>query len=316
MDLTLSRLSQGACTATIPGASEVFQLRSGDTQTLTPDNVAFSRLVTQLAPAVMPAVLAPVTTTGPRGFDVQLQTNVTGIDSKAYYWEKGTRGHGSAAKDTCDGENRFVTPVLASNRLSVDKGLPLGFTIGAEGGRIWNTSLWTLGGHLKWALFEGYRKFPFPDIALRAAANTLVGDAQLTMVAMSADLILSKNIVAGRVMQVAPYLGGGLGLVYASSQLVDLTPNIDATRCAAGEDPVCKALNAEQRKGDIGHDQAFKELTLTRTRGFLGLQLRYKLFALAGEFAFDVLTPHSVDPSAGAGLPRQWTVNLAPSLSF
>jgi len=316
MDLTLSRLSKGACAATIPGASEVFQLRDGDTQTLTPDNEAFSRLVTQLAPAVMPAVLAPVTTSGPRGFEVQLQTNVSAIDSNAYYWEKGTRGHGNAARATCDGENRFVTPALTSNRLSVDKGLPFGFTIGAEAGRLWNTSLFTLGGHFKWALFEGYRTFPLPDFAVRAAANTLVGDSQLTMLAATADAILSKNIVVGRVMQIAPYLGGGVGLVYASSQLVDLTPNIDATRCAAGEDPICKNLSAESRKGDIGHDQAFEELTLLRTRGFLGAQLRYSIFALSGEFAFDLIAPDAADKDAGRGLPRQWSVNLAPSLSF
>ncbi len=315
MDLTLSRLSRGDCGATDP-ASGMFQLRSGTTQTLQPDNRAWARLMSQLAPVVMPALLAPVTTSGPRGFDVALQTSITGIDSNAYYWEKGSQGHGSSASDTCDGSNRFVKSALVSNRISVDKGLPLGLTLGAEAGRVWSTHLWTLGGRLKWALMEGYRQWALPDFALRAAANTVVGDSQFSMVAVAVDAVVSKNLVVGHVMKVAPYFGGGMSLVYAASQLIDLTPNIDATRCAAGDDPACDSLRGDARKADIGHDQAFKELTLTRTRGFVGLQLRYELFAFAGEVAVDLVTPRKADHAAGGGLPRQWTVNLAPSLSF
>ncbi len=315
MDLALSRLSRGTCEDTIPGGD--FVLRRGDTQTLSPDNAAWSRLVTQLAPVVMPAVLAPVTTSGPRGFDFALQTSITGIDSDAEYWEKGTRGHGSAARATCDGRNRFVSSALTSNRLSVAKGLPFGFTLGAELGRVWNTSLWTVGGHVKWALIEGYRRWALPDLAVRAAANTLVGDSQMSMVAIAADLIVSKNIVVARAMQIAPYAGGGVGVIFASSELVDLTPNIDATRCAAGQDPACDTLAPNDRRDDIGHDQAFKELTLTRTRAFVGFQLRYRVFAFASEFAFDIVPPRTADKDAGSGgLARQWTVNLAPSLSF
>jgi len=325
MDLALSRLSRGtspaACSQTLAG-SDNFVLATGNgtssVPTLRPDNQAWSRLMTQLAPVVMPAVLAPVTTSGPRGFDVAFQTSVTGIDAKQDYWKQGTKGHGSFAKDTCDGTNRFVSPVFVSNRISVDKGLPLGLTIGAEIGRIWNTSLWTAGGHVKWALFEGYRTWPAPDFAVRAAANTVVGDSQFSMTVMNADAVLSKNIVAGNVMQVAPYVGSGLAVIFARSEVIDLTPNVDATACLAGADAVCNAqkLKPQDRGGDIGHDQAFKQLTMTRTRGFLGLQLRYRLFALATEFAFDWVPPRKVDKDAGGGLPRQWTLNIAPSLSF
>jgi len=320
MDLALSRLGRGACERTTdPNASD-FQLSVGtgnaSVPTLRPDNQAWAQLVTQLAPVVMPAVLAPVTTSGPRGFDVAFQTSVTGIDSKQDYWKKGSQGHGSAARDTCDGRNRFVSPLFVSNRLSVDKGLPLGLTVGAEAGRVWDTSLWTVGGHLKWALIEGYRTWPTPDLGVRVAANTVVGDSQFAMTVLAADAILSKNIVAGRVMQIAPFLGGGVAMVFARSDVIDLTPNIDATACAAGKEP-CTKLRPEQRTGDIGHDQAFKQLTMTRTRGFVGLQLRYRLFALASELAFDVVPPRKVDKDAGGGgLPRQWTFNIAPSLSF
>ncbi len=325
MDLALSRLSRGdtpgACAQTLQGSDNFVLARgvgSTSVSTLRPDNQAFSRLMTQFAPVVMPAVLAPVTTSGPRGFDVAVQTSVTGIDENQDYWKKGTEGRGSLANDTCDGINRQVSSVFVSNRISVDKGLPLGLTIGAEVGRIWDTRLWTAGGHVKWALFEGYRTWVLPDLGVRAAANTVVGDSQFSMTVLNADAVLSKNIVVGKVMQVAPYIGSGLAMILARSEVIDFTPNIDATLCAAGTDPVCNAqkLEPSERGGDIGHDQAFRRLTMLRTRGFVGLQLRYRLFALASELAFDWVTPRKADKDAGGGLPRQWTLNIAPSLSF
>ena len=97
MDLQLSRLStstdgslsdEDACGLTLTDAGSSFSLRypqdpsdpnSDLLQRLSPDNRDWRQLVTQLAPAVAPAILAPVTTTGPAGFDVSVETNITGI---------------------------------------------------------------------------------------------------------------------------------------------------------------------------------------------------------------------------------------------
>ena len=315
MELSLSRLSRGACGETLSNAHP-FVLRTGDNQTLTEDNRAWSQLITQLTPAVTPAVMAPVTTSGPRGFDVSFETNVTGITSQAQYWERGTRGHGPDAYQTCDGRNTSVSPVLTSNRLHFAKALPLGFTIGATVGRVYNTGLWLVGGDIKLALIEGLRRWPMPDVAVRAAVNTTVGSAQYTLTSVAADLILSKNIVTARVMQLSPYAGAGMVFSFASSQLVDLTPNVDAVNCAAGKDPVCNSQGLGASPDDIGHDRPFKDLSLKRYRGFAGLQMRYELFTLAAEFIFDLVPPPDADKSAGKGTPRQWTFNVAPGLTF
>jgi hypothetical protein len=319
MDLALSRLSQpgASCGRTLAGAPD-FDLRSGGRQTLSPDQASFRKLMTQLAPVAMTPILAPVTTSGPRGFDLALQTAVTGISAGAGYWERGTEGRGPSAVDTCDGRNDNVSPVLTQSRVAFHKGLPLGITLGANLGHLWNTSLFTVGGSLKWALFEGYRSLALPDLAVRGAAATVVGDAQFSLTTVGVDAILSKNIVLGRVMKLSPYAGGGVTWIFAASELIDLTPNIDATACAAGTDPVCMAegLSGNDLQDDIGHDQSFRELNLTRYRAFAGLELRYRLFAFAAEMAFDVLPPGDADSAAGANTPRQWTLNFAPSLSF
>jgi hypothetical protein len=315
MDLALTRLSRGACRQTLSDADPLV-LRTGGVQTLSEDNAAWRQMVTQLSPAVTPAVLAPVTTSGPAGFDLSFETNVTRLNDGANYWERGSRGQGPDAVDTCNGRNRDVSPVLTSNRLHFAKALPLGFTIGATVGRVYNTSLWLVGGDLKLALIEGLRRWPVPDVAVRAAVNTTVGNAPYTLTSMAADLILSKNITTARVMQLSPYAGTGLVYTWASSELVDLTPNVDALNCAAGGDSVCNDGGLGASSDDIGHDRPFRDLTLRRYRAFVGLAMRYELFTLAAEFMFDLVKPHDADSSAGRSTPRQWTLNVAPGMTF
>jgi len=315
MDLALSRLSRGNCGATLSDANP-FVLRTGDNQTLREDNRAWAQLVTQLTPVVTPAVLAPVTTSGPAGFDVSFETNVTSINDKANYWERGSRGHGPEAFDTCNGRNRDVSPLLVNNRIHFAKALPLGFTIGATVGRVYNTSLWVVGGDIKLALIEGLRSWAMPDVAVRGAVNTTVGNVPYTLTSVATDLILSKNIVTARVMRLSPYLGAGMVFSFASSELVDLTPNIDAAACAAGSDPVCSDGGLGATADDIGHDRPFKNLSLRRYRAFAGLAMRYQLFSLAAEIIFDLVEPHEADKANGRSTPRQWTFNVAPGMTF
>ncbi|MFT3921697.1 MAG: hypothetical protein QM778_04105 [Myxococcales bacterium] len=315
MQLALSRLSRGACQNTLSN-SNPFVLRTGDVQTLTEDNAAWAQIMTQLTPVITPAVLAPVTTSGPKGFDVSFETNVTKISDNASYWARGSQGHGPESYETCDGRNTDVSPRLTSNRLHFTKALPLGFTLGATVGRVYNTGLWLVGGDIKLALIEGLRRWPMPDVAVRAAVNTTVGSAQYTLTSVAADVILSKNIVTARVMQISPYAGAGMVFSFASSELVDLTPNVDAVKCAAGTDPVCNSQGLGASADDIGHDRPFKDLKLKRYRGFAGLAMRYELFTLAAEFIFDLVPPPDADKTNGKGTPRQWTFNVAPGLTF
>ena len=57
--------------------------------------------------------------------------------------------------------------------------------------------MWTLGGALKWALFEGFRTGlgQLPDVALQAALSRSVGSSQATVQLFTIDLALSKPFV-------------------------------------------------------------------------------------------------------------------------
>jgi hypothetical protein len=313
LGLTLGRLSRGECERTLSSADN-FALSENGEPILHPDRDAFAGLVSQLSGALAPSLLAPVTTRGPSGFDIAFATGIANIDQHAETWRRGTRGAGTP--ETCDGRNDDVPSVLALNQLRFVKGLPFGISLGANVGVLHGLRLWTFGSELKIAIIEGSLKRWLPSLALRAASNTLIGDGALSLSAFAFDAVASREFVAAHMLQVVPYVALGAVLSRASSSPVDLTPNIDANACAAGEDPTCNAQGLGASNDDFAHQRAFPKLLLMRYRALLGLWLRYRLFALAVEASFDLVRPDHADHDVPENTPRQWGVQFAPSLSF
>jgi hypothetical protein len=312
MHLRLARLSSGECEGTLSDSGS-FALSPQGAPVLTPDNAAYTQLVSQLSFAIAPPLLAPVTTGGPSGFDIAFDTIATGIDRRADYWQRATAGSASA---TCDGRNRDVSAALVQNRLRFEKGLPLGLSIGANVGLMSGLGLYTLGGELKLALLEGANEPWSPSLAVRVASSALIGDPTLTLSSHALDVLVSKEFAALYVMHIVPYLGLGALLSHARSNSVDFTPNIDAINCAAGTDPICNAQGLGASPADLAHDRAFKKLLLMRYRAVLGVWLRVRAFAFALEASIDLVRPDRADSDVSKGTARQWSLSFAPSLSF
>jgi hypothetical protein len=313
MALTLSRLSRGACERTLSDADD-FALATRDGPVLTPDRDAYATLVAQLSGALAPPLLTPVTTRGPSGFDLAFSTRITDIDQSSPSWQRGTRGSGTSL--TCDGRNTDPRRVLAGNELRFVKGLPLGISLGGSVGFVHGIAQWTIGTELKVAIIEGVVTPWVPSVAVRVATNTLVGDSDLSLSAFSFDLLASREIAVARVMQVVPYVALGALLNRASAGAVDLTPNIDAAACAAGRDAVCNAQGLGTSSADLAHQRKFPTLLMLRYRALLGVWLRYRLFAVAAEASVDLVRPDRADRDVPSGTRRQWSLTLAPSLSF
>jgi hypothetical protein len=312
MHLRLGRLSSGACEGTLSGAAD-FALASDTNGVLAPDNVAYAQLVSQLAFAIAPPLLAPVTTGGPAGFDIGFDMMATGIDRRADYWKRGSAGAGPA---TCDGRNNDVSRALVGQRVRFSKGLPMGLSIGANVGVIDGLGLYTLGGELKLALLEGATEPWSPSLALRVASTALIGESALTLTSNALDVIVSKEFAAAYVLHVTPYLGLGALLNQARSQAYDLTPNIDAIACAAGTDAVCNAQGLGASRADLAHDRSFGKLLLMRYRAVIGLWLRVRAFAFAAEATIDLVRPDRADSDVKNKTARQWSLSFAPSVSF
>lgn len=304
------------------------------------DDDAWRRLATEFTGALIPPLLTPARTRGPRSFYVGVEGFITGISSGdtlgGSAWRRGTEGNQPSGV----AENRFAESALGWSRLNIRKALPFGFDLGTNIGYLSGTSYWTLGLEIRWAILEGWqsRDWWVPDIAIRGAVQTLVGDAEFNATAVAVDLTISNAIVLGDQFELSPYLAGQLAWAFADTELVDLTPERDAfTECApsttpgsAGGSPSAYASNPCTGSGaDYNHNVVLPSIRTMRPRMVFGLQARYEVFALTGAFSFDLLTPSEMDsslpqplrdPTTAAlvrpGIDRQWRVDFGIGLMY
>lgn len=120
------------------------------------------------------------------GFDIGIEASSIGTE------------HGSAWA-TASGDSVSRVPTA---RLSVNKGLPLGFDVGAFYSAVPGSNIKLYGGQLRYALVEG--GVVTPSVGVRAAVTRLEGVDQLAADTRSMDISISKGFGP-----VTPYLGIG-----------------------------------------------------------------------------------------------------------
>lgn len=279
------------------------------------DNTAWRRLMTDFANALTPPLLTPARTRGPRAFYVGVEMFLSPIDPAADHWRRGTEGPGT---DSSRGENRFADSVLAWTRLELRKAFPFGFELGTSLGFLPNSTYWTLGLEIRWALLEGWLSDDWwvPDFAVRGAVQTLVGDPEFNATVVAIDATLSNSLILGDEFELSPYLAGQLTWTFADTELVDLTPGVNAFRTCVPEPgrpvPTCTAGGGE----DYNNNVVFDSIRSMRARMIFGLQARYEVFTITGAFGFDLVPPGELDQNVPDDIDRQWQVNAAVGLSF
>lgn len=286
------------------------------------DDDAWRRVMTQFGGSLIPPILTPAGTRGVRGIYVGFESWLTGIDNEEEYWHRAVEGDGFEYNPS-DPRSRFVDSVLAWGRFNVRKGLPLGFEIGTHVGYMANSTYWTLGLEVRWALFEGFREDVgwIPDIAVRAAVETLIGDGEFNVTVPSVDIILSEPFIVANSIEITPSIYAQFAWIFADSELVDLTPETGAFEGCnpnpatpdemSGRPPYCRDNGRE-----LNHNVVFPQIRSQRIRVGGGLQLRYEWFTLIGSFMMDVARPSQLDGSLPDDLPAQWQVGLGVGLTF
>jgi hypothetical protein len=334
MDLALSRLRRGAVACEADGISVPSYA------SFCRDEELFERLVSEYAVAMAPPASGPARTLGVRGFQLTLDMTLTGIRAGELYWVRGTEGDQRLPPGVTVGQNPAPSPVLMWNRLQVRKGLPFGFETAASLGQGVDTSFWTLGLLLKWALFEGFRSHlgRLPDVAIQGGYSRSVGSSQATIQIATLDLTLSKPFVVEHTWTVSPLLGVQTLFVDVRSGVVDLTPggpSADAEPPGADAygscvpdtnvdgpvrlEPPDVAPNGEPcaeagAGADFAHSVTFDPVTQTRVRAFAGAQLRYDLFLLQLALHYDLAAPGVTAVTRNSGgdeLSRQLAFNVA-----
>jgi hypothetical protein len=286
MNIALSRLS-------LPGSCEAGACAQ--------DDEAYRFVMSEFAGAMIPPVLTPAGTRGVRGIYVGFETWFTGIESSEGAWHRAVEGDGGSTDTT---RSTFVDNVIAWGRLNVRKGLPFGFELGTNISYMANSGYWALGAEVRWALFEGFRDGVgwIPDLAVRAAVQTLVGDGELNVTVPSVELILSEPFVVANTVELTPWVVGQVAFPFVDSELVDLTPE----------------TSGFTDSGDLNNSVVFPSLRSTRWRMGAGLQIRYEWFTLLGNFMFDLVKPGDAyaDDSLPDRLNRQWQADVAVGLTL
>jgi hypothetical protein len=140
-------------------------------------------------------------------------------------------------------------------------GLPLGVDIGAIYSYVPGINLSLLGGEIKWAVYPG--GVVMPAIAIRGSYTTLLGIDELELQTYAFDASISKGFAI-----FTPYVG--VGQVWISADVNDPT--------------IVIPISPEH---------------LSRTRGFVGLEIGIPVVSLVLEAAFSTVQTYTVRLSVG-----------------
>jgi len=152
-----------------------------------------------------------------------------------------------------------VPDYLIVPKLRARLGLPFGIDVGADYAYVPDTNIKMAGGELKWALLKGGALMP--AVSIRGSYTALMGVSDIDLQTYGADVNISKGIAI-----FTPYLGVGEVWIRSSSSSSAVS------------------LSAE---------------TISKTRGFIGVQIGIPLFSFVAEAAFSSIPTYTARLSMG-----------------
>jgi hypothetical protein len=292
----------------------------------TPDNAAFHNLVTEYGFAIAPNAFHPARTTGFGGFAFTVEASYTKINSNAtagglQYWHLGTQGPTDPNSGASSIYNQSPDSLLQVYSLKARKGFPFGFEITGDLGYVANTQLWVAGADVRWSLLEGFRTGILgylPDISVGGGVRTLSGTDEFDLTTVGIDVQVSKPIVLADSSVITPYVGYQRLYIFGDSESVSLAPNVNPlTVCGyngnqSNGQPICR--NGSVTNFAFNEDTVFADIRNHRDRGIIGVNYRYELLYLAGQFLVDLVDPSSEDSMLTGA--RQWTLSLEAGVYF
>lgn len=297
-----------------------------------PDNQLWANLVNELGGAFAPSTSTPAMTLGLAGVYVGYELGVTNLNRLSQYWSRGTEGSTTSNVGTGTSSVRDRGDAAAViSRLHVRKGLPFGFELGTQASYMHSSSIWAIGLDLRWSPFEGFRRGIgyIPDLAIRGAVNTLVGQSQLNLTVVDVDVSLSKRFTVGGSVRITPILGAQMLFIFGDSGVIDLTPtrsayaecprqqvryvpdssspSMLAGQLQCGSGGTLPSVGGQALTGELNdtrNNGVFAPMRIRRVRGFLGVQLQWQVLTFGLQFSADLAEPAFLTtPSSEAGRP-------------
>ena len=303
-----------------------------------PDHAAFKRLISQYAFAFAPTAMHSARTTGYGGFHLSLESDFTSISSDKSYWKDGTQGPTDPTNGASSIRNGSPQSLLQLYSLKFRKSFGFGLEITGIVGFMPKTSIISGGADVRLSLLEGFRTGVggiLPDVAVGGGVRSITGTPQFQLTIASLDAQISKPLPIQDSQVLTPYIGYQYLWIFGDSGLVDLTPGTDALRYCnyAGQNvpgnstsdpatadngqPVCKGGSPL----DFNNNVVFKPARLERHRLIFGLNYRYEMVMLGGQFLIDAVPPadaqnDAADKDALNGEDRQYTLSFELGAMF
>lgn len=317
----------------------------------TPDHASFKRLISQYAFALAPTAMHSARTTGYGGFHLSMEADYTKISSGAYYWKTGTQGATDPSNGKSSTSNGSVPSLLQLYSLKFRKSFGFGLEITGIVGFMPKTSIISGGSDVRLSLLEGFRTGLggiLPDVAVGGGVRTITGTPQFQLTIAALDAQISKPLPIADSSVITPYVGYQYLWIFGDSGLIDLAPGTDALRyCGyAGQnlpgnpDPTKQVKTGMDNKSEIernGYDGqpickggspvefnnnvVFNAARLERHRLIFGLNYRYEMVMLGGQFLIDAVPPADAQNSAAdkevlKDEARQWTMSFELGAMF
>lgn len=304
----------------------------------TPDNVAFKRLVNQFGFVFAPSAMHSARTTGFGGFHFSIEAAYTDIDEGQSYWKLGTQGPIDASSKKASIINEDPQSILQLYSVKVRKSFGFGLELTGTAGFMPKSSLMSGGADLRLSLLEGFRHgIPgiFPDVALGSGVRTVTGTPELRLTVLGVDGQISKPLPIADSAVITPWIGYQYLWIFADSGLIDLTPGTDAIGYCNFTGPNVPGNPDPNKPGvydgqpvcnggsrlDFNNNAVFDDARLERQRLLLGVNYRYEMLMVGGQFTMDLVDPADAqnsraDEQALEGQPRQWTIALEAGAMF
>jgi hypothetical protein len=333
-------------------------LNSGSTgrRWCTADDAMFKRLINQWGFALAPSAMHSARTTGFGGFHFSFEGMYTKIDSDADYWKLGTRGPRDPSSDRASIFNESPADMIQLYSVKVRKSFGFGLELTTAVGFVPATTLISGGADVRMSLLEGFRTGflgILPDIAVGGGVRTITGTPEFQLTTVGLDVQVSKPLAIASQSVITPYIGYQYLWIFGDSGLIDTTPATDPVgycnftgpnvpgnpdtfreEKTPGTDgtpnnqiydgqPVCAGSGSPI---DFNNNVVFDNVRLERQRGIIGLNYRFEMVMVGGQFIVDLVDP--ADAQVGddaitlptgeqlsdeevlrrADVPRQWSL--------
>ena len=195
------------------------------------------------------------------------------------------------------GQSATQPSVLLMPALVLRKGLGGSLELGVVASWLAKSQMMAVSGELRWALIDGLHYVP--DLGLRLWGTRVLGDHELDLLMLGADLQLSKTIGVAGTFEIQPYVHGGIEMVNAFSGAIDFKPNVENDGNPSADD-------------DSFHTIHFWENRFFRGAAGLRFVAGAVVLGVEGTFAQGT-NPIQHDSVNGVSAPREtvqlWTVS-------